>query len=171
MADPRPDQPRWPLHDLLVATRHTPTSFGRLYGLSGSSLRLAVDRGLSTDAAENWAARAGLPAYAVWPDMVSTTIDEMENECASTDCTTRFVPRDLKSQQRYCSDRCRLREKTRRYRATPTGAQKARDIRRRYYWSDPKIRAREAEVKARPSARRAEAARRRELRAQRREAA
>lgn len=160
---------RYPLAALVEASRVSESALARMVGLSGSTLKRAREMGLTESAADRYALRAGLHPHLIWPEMAAHQLADLP-VCASTDCDETFVPRDAKSQQVYCSARCRNREKIRRYRATPKGAAKARRYRRTYYWSDPRIRAAEAATKAKPAARRAAAARRREQRAAQREA-
>jgi hypothetical protein len=162
---------RYPLQPLLDALHvDQDTVKGRL-GLDHRQVTRYVNEGLTERRAEELAVQAGIPPLNVWPEMEADAFADHAKECASADCPVRFVPRDARGQQRYCSDTCRNREKIRRYRATPKGAAKARRYRRTYYWSDPRIRQREAELKAKPAARRAEARRARERRAERRDAA
>lgn len=145
----RSDGRRWyPLTPLMSAAGiRSMVELRMSFPMSGQQYRQVLDRGLTELQADRWAVRLGLVAAEVWPELVDHGIADAEIVCASSDCATRFVPRDLRGQQRYCSARCRHRERARRYRATEPGAEAARRARRAYYWSDPKIRAYEASVK------------------------
>jgi lambda repressor-like predicted transcriptional regulator len=70
VADPRPDQPRYPLDALVEASGMTEAALARHVGLSGSTLRVARLKGLTMDAADRYAIRAGLHPLEVWPQLV-----------------------------------------------------------------------------------------------------
>ena len=105
-------------------------------GISGASRRRFELTGLDHEQAERFALRAGYHPGWVWDGWWDELIEQESIDCASRDCTTRFVP---DPRQRFCSPRCRTREKMRRYRATPHGAEAVRAARRRQL-QDPAVR-------------------------------
>lgn len=60
---------RYDLASLLEATGLSEAALGRLVGLSGSTLKNARERGLTMEAADRYAVRAGLHPFEVWVSM------------------------------------------------------------------------------------------------------
>lgn len=91
-------------------------------GVSGRTARQARDEGFTELQADRYAARVGLSAYSVWPELVDDLIDTESRACAADGCEERFVPGNPR--RLYCSTTCRdRRAKSRwrrnRYRADP----------------------------------------------------
>jgi hypothetical protein len=119
---------RYPLEDLVAASGLTEHGLAKRVGLKGTSLRRAREMGLTADAADRYAVRAGLHPLTVWPSMV----EEAKVECAAEDCPARFVP--SRQGHRYCTPTCRERVgERRRYQSNPERAARKREARRRYY--------------------------------------
>lgn len=112
---------RYPLDALLEATGLTESGLTRRAGISGTTLKNAREVGFTPDAADRYACRCGLTPLEVWHDWGLA-------ECASDDCSVMFAP---VMTQRFCSARCRTREKMRRYRQTAHGAEASLRARRR----------------------------------------
>lgn len=130
------DVPRYPLAPLIAAMRLPFDQACMQLGLSGKTRKLYRDEGMTELVADRMAARAGLPAYDVWPDMLDRAIAE----AAAAD------------EERRAAQRAYQREWARRKRATPEGAEANRAARRaayasngeyerrreqRAYWADP----------------------------------
>lgn len=170
----------YPLCALVAASGLSEAALGRSVGLSGTTLKNARERGLREDAADRYACRAGLVPWLVWPDW----LEDVEQECDARSCTRRFVP--VRSNHRYCSHRCAVREGARRryqedvefrakkqaairaYREESKRAQLAKKKAR--YWSDPERMRAERRERYRLNAE-AEKARQREYHRRKREAA
>jgi hypothetical protein len=133
---------RYPLEPLVAASGLSLHALGMTVGLSGSSLAAARRLGLVEAAADRCACRLGLLPWLVWDDWLA----DLERQCASAPCTTRFVP--LRRGHIYCSKRCTVRAAQRAYRARVKDRedfkQKARDYSRHYYRvAGPYVRARQ----------------------------
>lgn len=114
---------RYPLADLVEATGLTEAAVSRMVGLSGSTLKLARERGLTADAADRYAVRAGFSPLEVWHDYGMTL-------CA--ECEEGFAP--FRSSQRFCGRRCRERNGARRrYQTRPEVAERMRAKSAAYY--------------------------------------
>lgn len=157
---------RYPFAALLAALGCDEQTVKARLGLDYRQVARYMAQGLTEKRADELATAAGLVHLEVWPDVVA----DCWVECASTGCPVLFVPRDAKGHQLYCSATCRHRERARRYRATEAGKAAARRANRTYY-SDPKVRERQAADRKDPRYRRAETAAQRLRRAAKREAA
>lgn len=73
------DARRYPLAALVAASGLTERDLSRVVAMSGSALKAARERGLSSDAADRYAVRAGLHPGEVWP---SWTQDQIALEAA-----------------------------------------------------------------------------------------
>lgn len=120
---------RYPLQALVDATGLTEAALGREVGLSGTSLKKARELGLVDAAADRCAVRLGLLPWQVWPEW----LEALNRPCSADGCNERFLPPERAPHALYCSRRCAQREKVRRYRATPRGAEANRRHRRAYY--------------------------------------
>jgi hypothetical protein len=120
---------RYPLAPLCEALHCRPDDLKARFGLDHRQISRYLERGIPEESADRLVSAAGLHLWHVWPDLV----DDPTRECASTDCTSRFVPHDRAPHALYCSPRCRQREKARRYRARAHGAETNRRHRRAYY--------------------------------------
>ena len=122
---------RYPLADLLEATGLTESGLTRAVGLSGSTLVKARENGLTADAADRYATRAGFHPASVWPDWGTA---ECEQTCP--ECEEGFVP--ARKGTVFCSKRCRQRKlqrewQRRRYATDPAYAEAKRAARREFY--------------------------------------
>lgn len=109
---------RYALSELLAATGLTESGLTRRAGISGSTLKLARERGFTADAADRYSTRCGLHPSVVWPSWLEDQIAAHEVECAAPDCTERFIPHGRRT--RFHSTRCRKRTTAReRYAADP----------------------------------------------------
>lgn len=124
---------RYSFQTLVEATGRSESEVARTVGLSGTSLKMARERGLVERAADRCAVRMGLTPWVVWPDWLA----DLEVECAYGGCANRFVP--AKKGHRFCEQRCaraawnrseRGRESMRAAQAAWRDA--ARDYKRRY---------------------------------------
>lgn len=88
---------RYPLDALLAATGLTEAALSRLVGLSGTTLVRAREHGLTADAADRYAVRAGFAPVNVWLDYGLV-------ECARPGCSTLFAPNDKR--HRCCKRAC-----------------------------------------------------------------
>lgn len=136
MGSNRPDQPRYPLADLLQATKLDEGTLGQLVGLSGSSMKRAREWGLTADAADRYANRVGLHPSLIWPQWTDDQIAAASIACL--ECEGSFVP--SRSTQIYCSKRCRQRRlqrewKRTRYQQDPAFAEATKAARREFYAS------------------------------------
>jgi hypothetical protein len=107
-------------------------------GASGTAAHLGVDvrqvhrlraRGLTVDEAHDYAGRARLHPFEVWPELVDAEIEAAKMTCPW--CNERFVPHTAR--QRFCCPRHQRYWNTARYKATPAGAEANRRARRAYY--------------------------------------
>lgn len=122
---------RYPLQPLADLVGCPLAELGRRLGVSGSTWRNYRDRGVSFDVADRLATRAGFHPANVWPEWTDALVEGCEQPCAAPDCDVRFVP--TRAGHVYCSATCRRRIAKRRELATPTGAARNRERRRRYY--------------------------------------
>lgn len=126
---------RYPLEPLLDAMNGSHNQACELLGLSGSTQQDYRRRGVTERVGDRLAAKAGLLAYEVWPEMIDDAIAEVERECARHDCTTRFVP--VRKRMRFCSTRCQQTEANRRRRKRPEVARQAREYAAQYRADNP----------------------------------
>lgn len=124
-----------PLAEMMGMTEHAAAV---TLGLSGSTEQEYRRDGVSEFVADRLACKAGLPAAAVWPEILADAIDAASRSC--DECDDRFVPR--KSDQRFCSKPCRLRfwanEASRNRRARYEANRNHELARERAkYWADP----------------------------------
>jgi hypothetical protein len=93
----------------------------------------ARERGLTREAAERLAEKAGYIPYELWPEILDHDIATIERVCASPDCDVRFIPDDPR--QKKCSRRCVLRDAGARYkdRHRDVVLERARASAARYY--------------------------------------
>lgn len=118
---------RYPLAPLMqVSGIATMKSLRAIFPMNGTEYRRVIDDGLSEPQADRWAVKLGLHPAEVWPQWG-------HQACAAEDCGGWFLPPARAPHTRYCSPRCKNREKKRRYRATPNGAEANRRHRRAYY--------------------------------------
>lgn len=122
---------RYPLEPLFAAMRATPNTACAFLGLSGTTQQQYRRDGVTERVADRLAVKAGLMAYEVWPEMIDDAIATIERDCARHDCTQLFVP--SRADQRYCTPRCAVLTRQRRYRTDPRGAEAARRSAARYY--------------------------------------
>lgn len=122
---------RYPLDPLFTLMGETPSQACKILGLSGSTQQEYRTRGVTEKVADRLAAKAGMLAYEVWPEMVDDIIGSSEQECARPDCGNRFIP--TRSDQAACSRVCAdwLRNRRRRSRADVRAADRAAAA--RYY--------------------------------------
>lgn len=109
------------LADLVEAMRlEEGASVSRALGISGTKLTQYAVNGLDLDTAERLCERVGFLVYEVFPQVMSDAIAELERECESPDCSTRFILKWRGAHRRYCSDNCRDRTNSRkRYQTIP----------------------------------------------------
>ncbi|HEV2928408.1 MAG TPA: CGNR zinc finger domain-containing protein [Propionibacteriaceae bacterium] len=127
---------RYPLQPLLDRIGGSATSAARKLGISGSTEQDYKRRGVTERVADRLAARAGLVAYEVWPEILDHAIAAEMRTCALADCTEAFVP--SRSTSRYCSKLCGDRARRRAYQARkaatdPEWVERRRQQRRDYY--------------------------------------
>lgn len=124
---------RYPLHPLLELTGWTMNRVTQIAPCNGTEYRLRLADGVTERTADRLAVAAGLHPWAVWPDMAEDVSSDLERTCGADGCEATFTPHERAPHARYCSQRCRQREKARRYRAKPHGAETNRRHRRSYY--------------------------------------
>lgn len=105
---------------------------GDALGVNRAQVRRWRLNGLTEASAEKVAERLGFLGCELWPSMLDRAIAEVENECGASDCTERFTLPARGGFRGYCSPTCRRREKMRRYRARPHGAEQNRAYVARY---------------------------------------
>lgn len=81
--------------------------------VSGTTYEQYLCHGVIAKTADKLAARADLPVYSVWPEMIDHAIADTSRECAADDCDTKFIGHP---NRRYCSRQCRRRTQARRHR-------------------------------------------------------
>ena len=125
--------PRYPLQPLaaLFPGESVRQLCGRLK-VSGSTYEAYACHGMLAKTADMVAARAGVPAYSVWPEMVDELIAMSQLQCV--ECGEGFVPRRYRT-EKFCSKRC-------------CGRRVAREWDRRKRREDPEFRERERARKA-----------------------
>jgi len=104
---------RYPLQPLADLLRESVSEMTTRLHISGATLRGYQCHGIGERSADRLAARVGVPAYTVWPEMIDDVISDTGRECAAEDCTARFHGHP---NQRYCSPQCRRRIQARRHR-------------------------------------------------------
>lgn len=92
--------------------------------VSGTTYQKYRDEGLSRDVADRMAERLGFHPYEVWPDMVEDDLEDLADlppegqQCAAWGCPEWFIPSRVGGSKRwpprFCSTRCRNRDKRRR---------------------------------------------------------
>lgn len=102
---------RWPLQDLLDATRLTRGQLSTVVKAGGSTVLVAAEEGLTDWQAESWAERCGWHPWNVWPGMADEAVAAVERCCAASDCSEWFVPGA--PHHRFCSEACQARERRR----------------------------------------------------------
>lgn len=118
---------RYPLEPLMAVTGWSMAKVREQAPCNGSEYRLRISQGVTERTADRLAVAAGLHPFDVWPEIELLGT----RPCAAAGCQVHFAPKDRQS--RYCSPRCRQREKMRRYRARPHGAEVNRRLRREHY--------------------------------------
>lgn len=98
-------------------------------GISGSTQKDYRTRGVTERVADRLAARLGLVAYEVWPEMLDHAIEDASKPCAH--CGDLFIP--ARSTSTCCSRGCSLAAAQKRYRTSPKGRETHRLTRRRQY--------------------------------------
>lgn len=104
--------------------------------VSGSTYDAYMCHGVLAKTADMLAARAGLPAYSIWPEMIDELIAESELTC--DECGQRFLRPSLHGRTpKYCSAACRNKPARRAYmarrRQDPEFVAQERAYRRNYY--------------------------------------
>lgn len=127
---------RYPIEPLLAMLRvsaNRATQELRMGG--GAYLRYRRD-GMTREAAERLADRAGFHVYEVWPDMAIDDAGPLEQKCAAPDCPVMFVAPTLRLGQKrrhYCSRTCQQRTNARvRYQSDEATRQRRCADSRRY---------------------------------------
>lgn len=127
---------RYPLEPLRSAVGASSiNAMLRRLGVSGSTEQDYRRNGVSEKVADRLAARSGLVAYEVWPEMVDRAIADVQLTCQHTKCGATFVPEH--AGQLYCQPVCGGRERARRhaarrYRSDAIYAERKRAERREY---------------------------------------
>ena len=126
---------RYPLEPFFALTRWSLSDVQDLAGCNASEWRIRKAEGVTEFVADRIACAAGFHPHEVWPEMLDHAINDLpDRDC--DECGQSFIPA-RPSIQRFCSRRCyrrfHARASTRRIRATPEGAAKNRERRRRYY--------------------------------------
>lgn len=127
-----------------AAVRYPLSSLAELLGITVPALlgRLKVsaperkryEAGVTELVADRMAARFGLVAYEVWPEILDDAITDMERVCAAAGCTTRFVPPARVPNKVFCSTACKSRsQRTRRYWEDEAFRERVKAASRRYY--------------------------------------
>lgn len=104
--------------------------------VSGSTYEAYLCHGVLAKTADMLAARAGIPTYSVWPEMIDDLIAESSLTCA--ECGDRFLRPALYGRPpKYCGAVCRRRVARRAYiarkRQDPAYREKERAQKRAYY--------------------------------------
>ena len=105
---------RYPLAPLAHLEGSTVPELLRCSGVSGSTAKEYRDLGVSERVADRLAVLHGYHPAVVWPEWLTDSINQASARCS---CGDLFVP--ARASQRFCSPRCRTREKMRRYRRDP----------------------------------------------------
>lgn len=136
---------RYPLGALVAVSGLTEAALARKVGLSGTTLKAARHRGLTEEAADRYATRAGFHPVAVWPNHGHV-------KCELDACPAMFLPtRDghrfhtqlcaRKAWQRRPENKPKVRAAKRRWRESAGDYPKAYD---RTYTAERKRRTKEA---------------------------
>ena len=141
---------RYQIQPLISAMGLSQDAAMRKLRISGNQYQQYRDLGMRRAVADRQAVKAGFHPYEVWPEMADHDIADIERVCAADGCDERFLPPQFggnkKHPARFCSERCRKREKMRRYRQrNPETRVKAAEYARQY-------RSEVAEAKARRAA-------------------
>lgn len=138
---------RYPLAALCAALGLSEAATALEVGLSGTTLKRAREWGLTADAAERYAVRAGFTPGGVWPQFLDDEFAELSVVCADEKCDERFIP--VRKGHRFHSPTCRTRHNMRlwqreKYQNDPEFAEADRARARAYYEEcKPYVRARQ----------------------------
>lgn len=94
---------RYPLAALVAASGLTEAQLARRVGLSGSTLKMARERGLVERSADRYAVRAGLHPFEVWPEMADEHLADLERVEAERLERRRQIARES-ARRRYHED-------------------------------------------------------------------
>jgi hypothetical protein len=114
---------RYPLDPLRQLTGWSMRHITTIAPCGGPEYRTRLDQGVTAAIADRLAVAAGLHPHLVWPEMLDHAIEDHQRTCEAEGCAERFSPPDRAPHMRFCSPRCKRREKMRRYRARPHGAE------------------------------------------------
>lgn len=144
---------RYPLGPLIAAMGLSFNQACEQLRLAGRTRKQYRDEGMSEIVADRMAAKAGLVAYEIWPEMLDHAIADVQRPCAR--CRSPFVPSRNDPRYRYCSEECsklgdqdRLTRKAERERARyatdPAKRARRQETRRAYHAAYGRPRARTA---------------------------
>lgn len=117
----RPLSRRWPLDPVLDYVKpDSLAEFSRVYDIDNGELHRWKRDGMTRHTAERLCDALRAHPLWFWPEFYDADVEALHVECEASDCTVRFIP-SKPGVQRFCTPRCRRRERMRRYRATPHG--------------------------------------------------